>query len=289
MDKTRAGLKAKDLVGIPWRLAFALQADGWWLRSDIIWHKPNCMPESVTDRPTKAHEYVFLLTKSERYFYDAEAIREPAAGMNEHDLTGCGYAAPGQTAQNGNRKFKVPGGWDVAKGAHGTIHREGRTEATYREGELRAGRNARTVWTIPTQAYSGAHFATFPEALITPMIKAGTSGRGCCAKCGAPWVRVIEKTGHINKREPAHCPHSCETKTDSSGWEPVARGTNEWRPGCECGADVAPCVVLDPFGGSGTVGLVAQGHGRDAILIELNAAYVELARQRVGMFAEVTA
>jgi len=145
-----AGFKTKDLIGIPWRVAFALQADGWYLRQDIIWHKPNPMPESVTDRCTKAHEYLFLLSKSARYFYDAEAVKEKIAESTASDRrgndNGCrterGY--PGQASNGGTR--------------------------------LGAGdsRNRRSVWTVATQPYSGAHFATFPPKLIEPCILAGS-------------------------------------------------------------------------------------------------------------------
>jgi DNA modification methylase len=149
------GLKPKDLVGIPWRVAFALQADGWYLRSDIIWHKPNSMPESVTDRPTKAHEYIFLLTKSRRYFYDADAIREPHA-----EASIARWSDGGEDTDN-------------------TKYRKERPDTSV--GNLRngsnplhpAGRNKRTVWTVPTQPFPEAHFAVFPPALITPCILAG--------------------------------------------------------------------------------------------------------------------
>ena len=197
------GLKPKDLVGIPWRVAFALQADGWWLRSDIIWAKPNPMPESVTDRPTKSHEYLFLLTKSANYFYDAEAIKEGAE----------------------------------------------------------QSRNKRSVWTVATAPYPEAHFATYPPDLVKPCILAGTSAKGCCAKCGS---------------------YRNETKT--IGWQPT----------CECwllnilpspNSDpvITPCTVLDPFAGSGTTGAVALELGRSAILIELNPKYVELIRRRCNV------
>ncbi len=159
------GFKDKDLYGIPWRVAFALQADGWYLRSDIIWHKPNPMPESVTDRPTKAHEYLFLLSKSERYFYDAAAIAEPAAcgGI----LDGGDYASPGQAPHANARASVARGGF------------AGKTEAMAGEGRnaFRAivdTRNRRTVWTVATQPFSEAHFATFPPALIEPCILAGS-------------------------------------------------------------------------------------------------------------------
>lgn len=161
---TPEGLKPKDLIGVPWRLAFALQADGWYLRADIVWNKPNCQPESVKDRPTRAHEYVFLFSKSERYFYDHEGIREP-------------------TLDNGNL------------------------------------RNRRTVWSINTEPFADAHFATFPPALVEPCIAAGS--------------------------EPGD-------------------------------------TVLDPFFGSGTVGLVCAALRRGCLGIELKEEYAEIARRRLG-------
>jgi DNA modification methylase len=191
--KNTPGLKPKDLMGIPWRVALALQADGWYLRSDIIWHKPNPMPESVTDRPTKSHEYVFLLTKAERYYYDAEAIAEPADPDNYRANPSLREVAPGQT-------------------------RQGKLDA--RRGEVVCDtRNARSVWTINTAPYPEAHFATFPEALPERCIKAGS------------------KEGD---------------------------------------------TVLDPFCGSGTTGAVSMRLGRNFVGIELNPAYAELSRKRIG-------
>lgn len=145
------GLKHKDLVGIPWMVAFALRADGWYLRSDIIWSKPNPMPESVTDRPTKSHEYIFLLSKSAKYYYDAEAIKEPPSG-NSH----------GGGRQNATRKTWLTHGEKSHKGL-ATAERSGQD-----------GRNRRSVWTVSTFHFSDAHFATFPPALITPCILAGS-------------------------------------------------------------------------------------------------------------------
>ena len=171
-----SGLKPKDLMGIPWRVAFALQAAGWYLRQDIIWHKPNPMPESVTDRCTKAHEYLFLLTKSERYYWDSEAMKEEAVGQNLHDLTGPGYAAPGQTPNTGNRSrrdsFKRDNSKraEVIPGQTAGTHRADRDESEYDTGR----RNRRSVWTVATQPYAGAHFAVFPAALIEPCILAGS-------------------------------------------------------------------------------------------------------------------
>ena len=145
------GLKPKDLVGIPWRVAFALQSDGWWLRQDIIWHKPNPMPESVTDRCTKAHEYVFLLTKSARYYYDAEAIAEPAAPSTVDRLT-----QPNISTQTGSTR--VPGK------TNGNMKAVGNVET----------RNRRSVWTITTKPFKGAHFAVMPEALAESCVLAGS-------------------------------------------------------------------------------------------------------------------
>ena len=148
------GLKPKDLVGMPWRVAFALQADGWYLRSDIIWHKPNPMPESVTDRPTKAHEYIFLLSKNPRYYYDADAVREEhkeeSLDRYKHRFT----------------RDKTSGDGHVMSDAYQTIHGHP------------SGRNKRTVWTVATEAYSEAHFATFPKKLIEPCILAGSPEGG---------------------------------------------------------------------------------------------------------------
>jgi DNA modification methylase len=173
-QKLAAGLKSKDLVGIPWRVVFALQADGWYLRSDIIWHKPNPMPESVTDRPTKAHEYLFLLAKAERYYYDAEAIREP-------NQEGSGQQGP---------RLKA-----VSTGGVLT-HRD----EDNRIGCNPNGRNKRSVWTIPTQPYAGAHFATMPEALVTPCILAGSRGGDLVLDPFSGSGTVLEVANRLGRR-----------------------------------------------------------------------------------------
>ncbi len=187
-------LKPKDMVGIPWRVAFALQADGWYLRQDIIWHKPNPMPESVTDRCTKAHEYIFLLSKSEKYYFDAESIIEP---FSERKSRGIVLARNSQ-------------GYAVARG-----NDRGNSGGYPR---TREGRNKRSVWKVVSRPFKGAHFATFPPDLIEPCILAGS-------------------------------------RQDD--------------------------IVLDPFFGAGTTGLVAEKHGRNYIGIELNADYIEIAKKRL--------
>lgn len=264
------GLKPKDLVGIPWRVAFALQADGWWLRSDIIWQKPNPMPESVTDRPTKAHEYVFLLAKSERYFYDAAAI------MEKNSLNMIERAAKGHT-----------------RGAHGKLDASRNDEDTLRGEDAKVieanGRNRRSVWTVATEPFPDAHFAVFPESLIEPCILAGTSEGGCCAACGAPWSRLVEKT-KVPDRPNRNQEREGDSLDEAHGadgragdrWA-LSSKTLGWEPSCSCGKEERnPGVVLDPFMGSGTTALVALKALRKFIGIELNPEYAELAKSRIG-------
>lgn len=288
-SRNTPNLKPKDLCGIPWRLAFALQADGWWLRQDIIWHKPNPMPESVTDRCTKAHEYIFLLTKSARYYFDAEAIKEPSGSWNgsrfddERDLSIRPTTGRGPRNIIGNMSDRGV-----------TRTTEGLNLKTADE-KTSENRNKRSVWTVPSAPYSEAHFATFPPDLIKPCILAGTSARGCCPKCGAPWERVVESEPYSlrPKSRPVGNMRGVSDSDFRAIGEPqqgnvgVRTKTTGWHS--SCGHDGAPtfydnppmpCTVLDPFGGSGTTGMVAIELGRKAILIELNPDYIELARKR---------
>lgn len=306
-----ASLPSGNLVGVPWRVALALQADGWVLRQDVIWHKPSPMPESVRNRCTKAHEYVFLLTKSAKYFYDAEAIKEKAktGGKNE------------AMAKADPKLFATRG------------------KGTHHPDVVQSTSNRRSVWTIPSQGYEGAHFATFPPKLIEPMIKAGTSEKGCCARCGAPWRRVMDEKKLTRKRPNDYVKRTGEEGTGNSCANSVAGvevKTVGWQPMCEChgrlekqrgsvrrsdaigmpgnsaaakkggsvaGASeyfdrtllteevlrtdvayvsdllldkhpVAPCTVLDPFIGSGTTCEVALRLGRDSIGIDLSEQYL---------------
>lgn len=251
------GLKPKDLVGAPWRVALALQEAGWWLRSDIVWSKPDAMPSSVTDRPTSSHEYVFLLAKRERYYFDGYAIREPAKWERWGDQTSPKY---------GDR----PGlkGHSIAPKTKEELNLEARREA---------GRNSRDVWSIVTQNYSGAHFATFPEELVRRCILAGCPER-VCRTCGKPSERIVEKTGgttgqswHDHNEDLGRGQRSDE-RAAANGWERdysvkdlgwTDCGHDDWRPG----------IVLDPFLGSGTTALVARNHQRHAIGIELSEEY----------------
>jgi DNA modification methylase len=258
LDTAKAsGLKPKDLVGLPWRVAFALQEDGWYLRSDIIWAKPNPMPESVTDRPTKSHEYLFLLSKRPRYYYDAEAIKEPT-----NDL----LTKP--------RKFRQSGAESVMRNDVG------------RDYQPRATRNKRDVWTIPTQPYKGAHFATFPEKLVEPCILAGSSPKAC-GVCGAPWERMTERRQLGERNDHGRTHSKAEQRCTSPGappergWE-VERETTGWRPTCDHDDDSGRCLVFDPFCGSGTVGAVACRLGREFVGLDLSRPYLALAQERIG-------
>lgn len=267
-----SGIKPKDLLGIPWRAAFALQADGWFLRSDITWAKVNAMPESVTDRPTRSHEMLFLLSKKQRYFYDHIAIREP------HKSDSIARTRRGRADKH--KWTNGPGKQSIANDLSKALHPD--------------GRNKRDVWSISTKPYKGAHFAVMPPDLVEPCILAGTSEAGCCPHCGTPWRRVIEKVAcQPGEVPPSYCGSSFQKGKTRDARSPMAEvgdkprtaktRTIGWEPACQCPEHQAtPSVVLDPFGGSGTVGMVAQRFGRDWLLIEANPRYADLAEDRLS-------
>ena len=308
------GLPAKNLMGQPWRAAFALQDDGWILRSAIVWHKPNPMPESVSDRPTSAYEMVFLLTKRAHYFYDVNAIREkhqdPNRGHGEHES---------RTPHSGrlDDPQKEQAAFTVSKREYNP-----------------AGRNARNVWQIPTQGRPEAHFATYPDELPRRCILAGTSAHGVCADCGAPWARQTETNDpngrlgsqyvedrHLDLQKGARgvpsadgaptrqtvgwqptcdcnaadCPqHKPANKQDGHGprhagfnarWKEsggVQPKATDFQPTCTCDANRIPATVLDPFIGSGTTVAVAQQLGRHGIGLDLNPDYLAIAAKRLA-------
>jgi len=249
------GMKPKDLVGIPWRVAFALQADGWYLRSDIIWSKPNPMPESVTDRPTKAHEYLFLLAKSQRYFYDADAIAEPSV-------------TPGDTRHLRLDRTQIEA-------------RQGGDSRLTTGNPTGTSRNARSVWEIATQPFPEAHFATFPEALPRRCILAGTSEAGECSMCGTPWQRQTERTPMVIDRS-SRTHSKGHTRSSGTMLEPPTSVTTGWEAACTCDVPPHPQTVLDPFAGSGTTALVARKHGRRSIGIDLSEEYLSIAATRLS-------
>lgn len=238
LPRVASGLKPKDLMGLPWRLAFALQDDGWWLRQDIIWAKPNPMPESVTDRPTRAHEYVFLMSKSARYFYNAEAIKEPAIYFGLANQDESGFKNPRSFSgkhKDGYRSSAPKGNANGFRGGSYLGGEPGPRDTTGNVPNETGLRNSRSVWEIATEPYGEAHFATFPTRLAERCILAGTEAR----------------SEALSSRH----------------------------------------VVLDPFGGAGTVGMVADRLQRDAILIELNPEYALMAERRIrgdaSLFAEI--
>ncbi len=277
------GLKHKDLMLMPSRVALALQADGWWLRSMMPWVKRNPMPESATDRPGTAVEYVFMLTHSARYFYDAEVVRHVDGGKpsgndfkRPHRLS---YDDRGQEQQwepGGGRNFRNSDlFYSSLTPPHGLISSE--------DGPL--------ALDVNLAGFAEAHFATFPPKLIEPLIKAATSEKGCCPGCGAPWVREVERTTMvIDRSERTH--ERGRTRSSGTMLEPPTAKTLGWSPSCACDGEPVPCTVLDPFGGAGTTGLVADRLGRDCILIELSPEYADMALRRLekdgGMFAEVS-
>lgn len=265
------GLKPKDLCLIPERLALALQQDGWWIRSKIIWHKPNCMPESVGDRPTRDYETILLCSKQANYAYDAQAIAEPKSVSTRRD---------GRDNGEGQRRERgYPG--DPSMGGTNLGGPEGK-------------RNARSVWDIANQPYHGAHFAVMAAAVAERCILAGTGERGCCPECGAPWERVLSTARGDGEGWRPTC--GCYNERYATSF-PLPRHPRKWwhrylwregwmarvrRRGAPSDWPTAPCVVGDPFGGAGTTAKVALEHGRDYVLIEIKPEYARLAEERVN-------
>jgi DNA modification methylase len=250
-------IKQKDLVGIPWRLAFALQEAGWYLRCDIVWNKTNPMPDGAKDRPTRGHEYLFLLSKSQKYFYDYYATLEDT---DEHPDGEQGFGANEQ-------------------------------QGTYRMDQDRSfthygKRNRRSVWETSVSSFKGKHFATFPSKLIEPCVLGGASEYGCCVECGTPWERqfgkekeVIEQKKNKSKRETGDFIFNCMEVGEDYQLKLVEKG---WEKKCDCETDeVKPCIVLDPFSGMATTGIVAFKYGQNYLGIELNPEYLEMSKKRL--------
>lgn len=273
------GLKPKDLIGIPWMVAFALRNDGWWLRGDIIWAKKNPLPESVRDRPTRSHEFIFLLSKSARYYYDAEAVKEPVAN-------------PGRSSGNKTRKV-------ASEGERSRTNTHLGSSIPYRD--TTGMRNRRDVWSISVKPFKGAHFAVFPEDLIEPCILAGTSEHGVCPACGKPWERELVKAREEHGLADTSFPKTKDLD-DQHGHKRLSRRiiaarkagedhdnplggykTTGWRPTCQCNiTEAIPALVLDPFSGAGTTALVANRLGRNFVGIDLSESYCQMAGERIS-------
>ena len=260
-NKPVGSLKNKDLAGIPWRVALALQADGWWLRQDIIWHKPNPMPESARDRCCKAHEYIFLLSKSERYYFDGLAIAEPATGRDPGNLT-----------------HKM-----ASKEADGVVlGRDRDPNESLAQMGARSTRTKRSVWTIGSKPYSGAHFAVFPEEIPRLAILAGTSAGGVCGACGDPLVPDRVKIGERVDRWSATNSYAGYRERQGT----AIFGTAGWLLSCDCEApEIGEAVVLDPFSGSGTTGKIALQLKRRYIGLDVHEGFLDLALRRVDQYA----
>lgn len=254
--KNRSGLPNGNLVGIPWRVAFALQADGWILRQDVIWHKPSPMPAPVKNRCVTAHEYLFLFAKNTDYYFDHVAIQEPAVQADR------------------KRKDQIGGNKSLV-----TAHSPG----SVFEGS--AVSNKRDVWTVAAQGTSLKHYAPFPPKLILPCVLAGTSEHGCCDVCGGPYRRVYEEEEVTRERPNDYVKRVGEQGTGNSCANSVAgvrTKTLGWRPTCSCKAGVRPCTILDMFMGSGTTASVCRQFGRACVGVELyDKNIVESIRPRV--------
>lgn len=356
LTKSNTELAPKNLMGVPWRVAFALQDDGWILRSEVIWHKPNPMPSPVKDRPTSSHEHIFLFAKSGKYYYDSDAIREPIKSDTPQAKRDIKRMQAGRKEFDGERKK----------------HQDSKQQNAFIAGNPAKGRNKRDVWSVTTKPFKGAHFAVYPPDLIEPCILASTSEKGACADCGTPWTRVTErvriKRNELDPSDPRYRPNTYDGAYDKINGRGDAGYTQitekGWQPGCEChgklvrkeviippkltleelakttwsvdkdgnytGQDskdykgnnvqsasdvkrriiegktkpkvkkqlvyesdlpldehpIKPCVVLDPFGGSGTTAAVANAFRRDAILCELNPEYAKIIPTRIEYLSE---
>lgn len=271
MAQARAlGLKEKDLIGVPWRCAFALQADGWYLRMDNIWHKPNPMPDSAQDRTSKAHEYFFQFSKSEDYYFDGIAIREQDSGRTSgNTFQGRQGTAEYQAVSGGEGSGEwMPGG----------------------------GRNKRSVWTVASFPYKGSHYATFPPNLIKPAILASTPEAGCCSACRRPWLRIVSKEfkpqADVSQEKAGRGHGDTKPADEMNRWDGSQRGTVEiktigWKQQCECPrAHAIPSIVFDPFCGSGTTGEVCQELGRAWLGCDLdprNQILQDQRTQKIGL------
>jgi len=288
--KPKTVYKPKDDAMIPHRVYSALMNDGWYGRSGLPWIKRNSMPEAATDRPASALEYMFLLTKSSKYFFDMDAIRIKGPQLGHYRKDGRSGSPNSETTLT-NQKMVNPGFREKFDNPNGRNFRN--TDIFYQSleephGAIFAG-DEMVGLDVNPQAYKDAHFATFPEKLASICIKAGSSEKGCCSECFAPWQRIVEKKrirrNELDRSDPRYRPNQysgayedINGKGDAGYSESKTIG---WEPSCKCGhKETVPCVVLDPFGGSGTTKNVADRLGRHGVMCELKMEYIEMAKKR---------
>lgn len=267
-----------NLQGVPWKVAFALQEDGWILRQDIVWHKPSAMPQPCENRCTRSHEFIFMFVQGGGYYYDGEAIKEKLKMTDEQYKKMLASKEKQNSAQLGSA---LEAGAGRKKDGFNSCISDGKTQ-TY----VPSGANKRSVWSISYQSYEGAHFAVFPPKLVEPCILAGTSQHGACSECGAPYERITDREKLVRERPNDYVKRTGEEGTGNSCGNTVAGvsvKTLGWQPRCKCKEELAeigyqpgivPCVVLDPFIGSGTTAVVSLAHGRHCIGIDLSEVYL---------------
>lgn len=290
-DKTRAGIPPKNMLMIPHRFALAAQSDGWIVRSDMCWLKRNCLPESANDRPTKATEHIFMLVKSDRYYWDMDAVKQPVAdasigraGRKQRliDETGLGAKDSKQIndgvdnthgyaglalGRNGNTGYDIEGGRFFRNSDF--FFKTWQGMVTNEEGDPLA-------MVINPLGYKGAHFATFPLELPLTLIKAATSAYGVCPKCAAPYVRMVERKSMVIAKTSRNEERGTRTGTSGTMLEPAKSQTVGWEPSCSCDAGKpVPATVLDQFNGSGTTGRASLQLNRDYIGVDISTQYLE--------------
>lgn len=297
------GCKAKDMIGIPWMLAFALRADGWYLRADLPWIKRNSMPSSVTDRPASSIEHVFLFSKSRKYYYDYVATMQPSSESYNKDKRPRGvirqcvnptskYPNEGQFKKQdgtGNNTYTGFNGRYEPNGMGLRFMRDSDFFFRTWQGLMHNEDGEPMALVVNPRGYKGAHFACFPVQLVEPMILASTSEKGVCPECGAPWIRETAKT-FVPQQDVVDpeklAKGSNKGLDDSNGWNETPRGstaveTTGWQPTCSHNLTPIPATVLDPFAGSCATGVACQWHNRNFIGIELKPDYIELGEKRL--------
>lgn len=265
--------KAKDLCMVPFRVAIALQEDGWYVRRDIVWNKPSCMPDASEDRPGSSHEFVFLISKKANYYYDNEAVKVAISKAYAKDKRPAGVLR--QKMYDNSKYVK-----------YGYVEKIEKDLSGVRDDT----RNLRDVWHINTTAFTDAHFAVMPPDLAELCILAGTSEKGHCPSCGAGWRRILKTNdgdtikANISLKR-ANTPGSKTSATSVFRTGKISvKHTAGWEASCDCGRDPIPALVFDPFGGALTTALVAWENKRSALVCELYSEFIRMGKERLKAF-----